>query len=117
MEPDTNIIDLTFLKKLTDGKPDKMKYFIGIHLKTSPGLFDQLITTFDDLSYEEIFSRAHSLKPQCDYVGIIGLKEKLIEIENASRSKLNRSDLFNLVQKAVEINNNGMAELRSYIDE
>ncbi|MEZ5083830.1 MAG: Hpt domain-containing protein [Bacteroidales bacterium] len=117
MEPDTNLIDLSFLKKLTDGKPEKMKYYISMHLKTSPGLFDQLVSSFDDLSYEEIFSRAHSLKPQCDYVGIIGLKEQLIEIENASRKKLNRGDLFHLVQKAVDINNKGMAELRSYIDQ
>lgn len=117
MEADKNIVDLTFLKKITLGNTDKMKYYIEMHLETSPGLFSQMYDSFETLNYDEIFSKAHSLKPQCDYIGIVGLKEMLTEIENAAREKRNTEDIFELVQRAIELNNNGMTELKRFLDQ
>lgn len=117
MELDKNIIDLSFLIKLTHADKEKMKFFIGMHLKTSSGLFGKLMDSYENYSYEEIYSGAHSLKPQCDYMGIVGLKDKLVEIENASRREQKKEAIYALILEAVELNNKGIEELKKFLDQ
>ena len=116
MESGNSIVDLSFLTKFTKGDNNKIKYFIEIYLRTAPKLFGEMAGTFDSMSNDELYSRAHSLKPQCAYVGIIGLKEMLVEIENATRANLERDSMQELVKRAIELNNRGMSELNTYLE-
>lgn len=116
MESGNSIIDLSFLTKFTKGDNNKIKYFIEMYLRTAPKLFGEMNDAFDTMSNEELYSRAHSLKPQCAYVGIVGLKEMLVEIEEATIVNLERKSLQELVNKAIELNNNGMSELNNYLE-
>lgn len=111
MESSTNIVDLSFLNKFTKGDKQKIKYFIEMYLRTASGLFNEMGEAVDSMSNDELYSRAHSLKPQCTYVGIIGLKEILMEIEYATKKNMDRSTIKDLVLKAVELNGKGMVEL------
>jgi HPt (histidine-containing phosphotransfer) domain-containing protein len=115
MNSENKLVDLSFLSKFTKGDSSKMKYFIEMYLRTAPPLFGEMEERFDDMNNDEIYARAHSLKPQCAYVGIIGLKELLVEIENATKNDLDKSILRGLVQKAIDLNNRGMVELSSYL--
>ena len=116
MESGSNIINLSFLSKFTKGDSNKIKYFIEMHLKTAPQLFGEMGDAFDSRSYDKLYSRAHSLKPQCSYVGITGLKEILVEIEDAVRENQDRNTIKELVQKAIELNDMGMADLRMHLE-
>lgn len=92
-----------------------MRYFIEMYLRTAPPLFGEMEDQFDNLNNDEIYARAHSLKPQCAYVGINGLKQLLVEIENAAKENQDKATLLGLVQKAIELNNSGMDELKTYL--
>ena len=116
MEISSNLVDLSFLVKFTKGDKNKIKYFIEMYLRTASNLFNEMGETIDGMSNDELYSRAHSLKPQCAYVGIIGLKELLVEIENAAKENLDRNAINELVHKAIELNNNGMAELEKQLE-
>lgn len=116
MEPGNKIVDLSFLNKFTKGDSKKIKYFIEMHLKTAPKLFGEMEEKIDSIDYDELYSRAHSLKPQCSYVGIIGLKEKLVEIEDAVKDNKDRVSVKELVQKAIDLNKQGMAELGAFLE-
>jgi hypothetical protein len=116
MDQNHNIIDLTFLRGFAQGDVNKMKYFIEMHLRTSPALFDQMLDNFDKLSNDELYSGAHSLKPQCDYVGIIGLKDLLVEIEKAAKQNQDREVIKKLIEKAHDLNRKGMIELKKWIE-
>jgi len=116
MDQNQSIIDLTFLRGFAQGDMNKMKYFIEMHLRTSPALFDQMLHDFDKLGNDELYSRAHSLKPQCDYVGIIGLKDLLVEIEKAAKQNQDRELTKKLIEKAHDLNSKGMLELKEWIE-
>lgn len=116
MESESNIIDLSFLTKFTKGDSKKMKYFIEMYLRTAPKLFGEMGNEIDIMTNDELYSRAHSLKPQCAYVGIIGLKEALVEIEEATRENPGTDNLQQLVQNAIELNNKGMSELNRMLE-
>lgn len=116
METGNNIVDLSFIIKFTKGDSDKIKYFIEMYIRTTAQLFGEMEDKFDEMSNDELFSRAHSLKPQSAYVGIIGLQETLIEIENATRENKDRGAIKELVQKAIELNNRGITELGTLIE-
>ncbi len=116
MESENQIVDLSFLTKFTKGDSTKIKYFIEMYLRTAPKLFGEMGDQFDTMTNDELYSRAHSLKPQCAYVGIIGLKEMLVEIEEATRSNLNRNNLHVLINNAIDLNNKGMDELGAFIE-
>lgn len=116
MDFESNIVDLSFLIKFTKGDNNKIKYFIEMYLRTAPKLFGEMGDSFETMSNDELYSRAHSLKPQCAYVGIIGLKEMLIEIENATKENLDRKSIQELVLKAIDMNNGGMTELSALLE-
>jgi len=116
MDFESNIVDLSFLTKFTKGDQNKIKYFVEMYLRTARQLFGEMSDLYETMSNDELYSRAHSLKPQCAYVGIIGLKELLIEIEIATKENANRDSIHELVLKAIELNNKGMEELSAQFE-
>lgn len=116
MEFESNIVDLSFLIKFTKGDQNKIKYFIEMYLRTARQLFGEMGDSFETMSNDELYSRAHSLKPQCAYVGIVGLKELLVEIEIATKENADRNSIQELVLKAIDLNNRGMEELSAQFE-
>jgi HPt (histidine-containing phosphotransfer) domain-containing protein len=117
MEHEKSIPDLSFLRKFTEVDNDKIKYYIGLYLQTAPRLFEGLKTAMDSRSYDELYIKAHSLKPQTAYVGLTGLNESLAGIENAARNNLDWSIIQELLKTANDFNNRGTKELESILKE
>lgn len=89
------MIDLTFLEKFTKGDPNKMKRYISLYLEVAPKTFEEMKRNLESKDWEQIRIKAHSLKPQVDFMGIIELKKLLIEIEEAV--KVNKHDYIELL--------------------
>jgi hypothetical protein len=68
-------------------------------------------------SFDELYIKAHSLKPQTAYVGLTGLNETLANVENAARNHLDWSVIQELLEKADDFNNRGTTELESILKE
>lgn len=115
METQTKVIDLTFLEGFTKGNTDKMIYFINMYLKTAPKLFSELMNFSIEKNWEEVYSKAHNLKPQVQYIGVVGLKDILAEIEQIAKKEEDKSLLNELAFRAVNLNNHGIAELEDFI--
>jgi len=115
MESQTKVIDLTFLDDFTKGITDKMVYFINMYLKTAPNLFNELLNFSIEKNWEGVYSKAHTLKPQVQYVGIVGLKDLLVNIEQIAKEGGDKDSLTELVFEAVKLNNEGISELENFI--
>ena len=76
------MVDLTFLESFTKGNQEKMHRYIGMYLQIAPETFGKMQQYFLDQNWEQLRIQAHSLKPQAEFMGISGLKEILIEIED-----------------------------------
>ena len=116
MAPENGIIDLSILRKITADDKEKMNYYIGLYLKTAPDFIKGIEDAIFRMNRDELYSKAHSLKPMTSYVGIVGLSDCLGEIEKAAKEKGERNILEKLVKKAIEFNKRGTAELKTYIE-
>jgi hypothetical protein len=115
MESEKKRVDLTFLRNFTDHNEEKVKYYIGVYLKTATQLFGDLEQTIDTISDEDLYARVHSLKPQTRYVGIEGLFDLLEEIEMGIKKKDPESLTRQRLLDAIRLNNLGMEELKTLL--
>ncbi|MBK8608429.1 MAG: Hpt domain-containing protein [Chitinophagaceae bacterium] len=64
-----------------------MKRYISLYLDVAPRTFEEMKRNLKNEDWEQLRINAHSLKPQADFMGIDSLKEELIKIEEAVKSK------------------------------
>ena len=76
------LVNLSFLEKFTGGNQSKIKRYISMYLATAPDILERMKKNLDAQNWSDLGINAHSLKPQTDFMGIVTLKNKLIEIEN-----------------------------------
>lgn len=108
---DTNLVNLSFLENFTKGSSEKRNQYINLYLKTAPQLFSDLQTLFDKKEWDELYVKAHSLKPQVLYMGISNLSGLLIQIEEIAKQKGTKNELGPLVHEAIKCNDRAMVEL------
>lgn len=109
------MVDLSFLERFTKGDTRKMKRYINIYLAIAPGTFEQMEQHVIDQDWEQLRIKAHSLKPQADYMGIPKLKAVLVEIEQSIyEAKFER--LFALFEKASAIHTESLPFLKAFTD-
>ena len=96
------MVDLTFLKKFTKDDSKKMKRYISLYLDVAPKIVEEMQRNLHSKDWEQLRINAHSLKPQADFMGIDILKEELIKIEEAVKTK-NFDILENLFTTSLKI--------------
>ena len=96
------LVNLSFLEKFTGGNQSKIKRYISMYLATAPDILERMKQNLDAENWSDLAINTHSLTPQTDFMGIVTLKNKLIEIEN--NLKINNYErLTDLVVSAYEI--------------
>ena len=81
------MVDLSFLEKFTNGDIAKMKRYIKIYLDIAPQILDQMSLHVSEEDWEQLRIKAHSLKPQADFMGLADLKSTLVDIEDSVSAK------------------------------
>jgi len=108
------MIDLSFLKNFTKSDPGKMKRYIALYLEEVTKTFEEMKRNFDDKNWEQLRIKAHSLKPQAEFMGIPTLKQELVEIEEAVKE--NRvSDIQEHFESAADISDNSVKSLKNIL--
>jgi len=115
MNTQTKLIDLTFLESFTKNDQGKMKRYIEMYLKSTPDIIEEFQKELENNNFENLRLKAHSIKPQAQYMGITTLKEVLIEIERVIRSGNDNDQLSSLIKKAKTISNQATIELQLFL--
>lgn len=115
MKPKTGIVDLSFLESFTKGNTEKVIFYIQMYLDTAPKLFDELLNHALEKKWEELYLKAHNLKAQVQYVGVVGLKEMLEEVEHIAKESIDKSSLTELAFNSVKLNDLAITELTSFV--
>ncbi len=115
MNMQTQIINLDFLSEFTKSDRAKMRRYVEMYLRTAPKVITELQSHLDSNNLESLKLKAHSIKPQVQYMGISALKDVLAEIELAVNNKCETSELQLLVDRANEIGSKAVAELNEYL--
>jgi HPt (histidine-containing phosphotransfer) domain-containing protein len=109
------VVDLTFLNKFTKGDKVKTNRYISMFLKYSDELLEKMQEAIKIGDGDNLAIHAHSLKPQAEMIGVLGMKEKLILIEDLARS-YNLKDIPSLLDQVLELNRKAEAELNDYLE-
>jgi HPt (histidine-containing phosphotransfer) domain-containing protein len=115
MEKNTELYDLSFLLNFTKGDPEKVEKYIRTYLRTSETIFAGLEQAGREGRWEEAYSKAHTVKPQVQYMGISSLLEVIMEIETRAKSDPGAASLADLVAKAMDLYKSSSAGLNSYL--
>ena len=110
------MVDLSFLKQFTKGDPQKIKRYIKLYLDVAPTTMEEMKRHLIQKDWDQLRIKAHSLKPQTDYMGIIELKEEFTKIEEAVKSNdYDRIEV--LLQSSFAIATQSEIELRSILEQ
>lgn len=115
MEEKNSLLDLSFLRSFTNNNEEKSRYYIEVYIRTATQLFGEIERKLEELPYDELYSRVHSLKPQTRYVGIKGLSKSLTEIEQDIKANADRDSVRKKLEEVIELNKRGIEELASYL--
>jgi len=109
------LTNLAFLESFTKGDKVKMTRYIEMYLKNTTDVIDQLYIDLENNDFENIRLKAHSIKPQAQYMGVNSLKAQLIEIEETVKSGHSKDKLKPFIDKVKETNDLAMTELKQYL--
>ena len=115
MANDMQLYDLAFLKKFTHGDAVKVERYIQTYLRTSGRIFDELEDSCRQGNWEDVYIKAHTVKPQVQYMGISSLQEAILEIENLTKKDPGNVGLKDLVMSAMDIYRKSAIQLENYL--
>ena len=85
-----------------------------MYLDDAPETFDRMRRNLEEENWTDLAINAHSLKPKSDFMGIAGLKEILIQIEDGVKHG-KYAGLKTLYEKALEIHKEACTVLRKEV--
>lgn len=111
-DPDQNkIIDLTYLKEMSDNNFDFIKDMIKSFITQSPKDMESIWSHYANNEFDDIANIIHKIKPSITFMGIHELKDLVIEIEE--NAKHNKIDLLkNHLEKFEKICQVAIGELK-----
>jgi len=110
------IVDLSYLKTFTKGNDVKFKRYINLYLDDAPDTFARMRRNIDEKNWTDLAINAHSVKPKADFMGIAGLKEILVQIEDGVKQE-QYDDLDALYEKALKLHHQAVEVLSKEVAE
>ena len=81
-KPKTELVNLSFLEDFTENDQEQIQYFIRKFVDTIPASIQQLDEAISSGDFYQIKKKAHNIKPQIEFVGIMEAVKKIEHIEN-----------------------------------
>ncbi len=115
MGNNATLYDLSYLKKFTNNDEGKVEKYIKTYLRTSERIFSELEKAGKDGNWDDAYTKAHTVKPQVQYMGIGQLMDIILEIENRAKIDPGTVSLAELVEQAMDIYKRSSIELMTYL--
>ena len=94
-----NMTDLTFLSEFCEGDKSRMKRYIDIYLKVTPGNLDKIDKALEEKNYTGLAQTVHAMKAHLNYMGMKPTRAVAEEIELSATEQNNLEQLPNLIAK------------------
>lgn len=116
MQTNSNLLDLAYLTSFTKDDPIRLRKYLDMYLKSAPVVINEFQQLLAEKDYDTLMLKAHSIKPQAQYLGIEQLKEVLIAIEYIIKDEGDFTKLQNLVDQANQISDEVALEVNAVLD-
>ncbi len=97
------IIDLTYLREVTDNSSDFMIEMIDIFQAQTPGYIEQLNSAILEKNWIRIAEMSHKIKPTLTFVGVESAREVMASIENRARNEEDFEGIFSDFEDMKEV--------------
>lgn len=106
IENQSKIIDLNFLREISDNNDSFFKEFISMFLENTLKSILDMQDAVDSLDWEKLRQASHKVKPSFNYVGLKELNLKAARIEELSKNKSGLEEIksyLNFISEKVKI--------------
>ncbi len=93
------IVDLSYLKDISDNDEEFVKEMIQSFMENSPLMITQIKKAADNLDWEEVGKIAHKIKPSIVFMGINSIKDVVETIESNGLKNKNTDKIPSLIEK------------------
>lgn len=109
------ITDLTFLKSFSGGDTARVKKYVKMYLDSTPALFTSMEKAAGESDNKQLKSSAHTLKSQCDYMGMRQTKELLKSIEEDALAGADSQIVLPKITRVKEMMTQAEGELKTFL--
>ena len=88
------LYDLTMLRGLCQGDSEQFAKMIFIFIKQSKDAITDFNTAIESKNTQQIYQIAHRIKPSIDGLGIVSLKNEILELERSAKAGLYSENLI-----------------------
>lgn len=93
------IIDLSFIKKLSDGNNEFIKELVNAFIESTPKTISEMRVLFEKKEWSKLSGLAHKIKPSTKMLGITVMHNLIIELEDICKSSSNKSTALSLISQ------------------
>ena len=109
------LVDLSYLKKISDGDKSFIKEMIETFIKNAPEDIMKLKALMKRSNWDEIAQLAHKIKPALKFMGIKAASEHILEIEENTKMKTNLEKVPGLILQLEKEITEGKKELEQIL--
>ena len=111
---ENKVSDLSFLRDFCDGDEEKMKKYVDIYLKVTPGNLEKIKAAANDKEYRLLSKTVHTMKAHLNYMGMKPTRKVAEKIELYAKEQTNLEELPQLIYKLQDDCIQSMEELRLF---
>ncbi len=112
----TQYVHLDELSALVGGNQDKIEKYINIFLKSVPQDLEALKEALEARDWETVGKTAHKMKGNVGYMGIVSIKEDLLELEKLKKEVGDFDEIADIVDRVevvIELSIKELKELKN----
>ena len=107
------LYSLDQLEAMSSGDEAFINKMVEMFIHMAPEAVDRMVTALAEDDLEDLGSAAHKIKPSIDMMGITSLRQKIRDLEQWGKNRLNVEQIPDLLNEVIETLNNVIQQLRS----
>lgn len=115
-KPKQPIIELSFLRSISENNDQFFREFIQMFLTNTPKSLEEIAQAIQDNDWEKIRMASHKIKPSFNYVGLKEQNIQAAKIEELSKKRENMPAITELFAKIKEACTTAFSELEAEIN-
>lgn len=109
---DTPVIDLSYLKKVSNNNTEFIQEIIASFLESMPKTVEDIKVQLDQKNWEQLSRVVHKIKPTITLMGIHQIKDKIVLLEQESKNGQNENTIQTLAEEVSQFLSRAIKSLR-----
>lgn len=96
---ETKIIDLSFIKRMSDGNNEFIKDLVNAFIESTPKTISEMRVLFENEEWSKLSGIAHKIEPSTKLLGITVMHNLIIELEDVCKNSSKKPTALSLISQ------------------